>query len=363
MKRAYTLKARVAIFWREQQMHADFDSNEFFSRQLVLKELGSSGQKKLHDAKVAVVGLGGLGSVSALYLALAGVGKLTLIDQDTVEVNNLHRQVLYSLGDIRYPKVEAAARRIGMINPDVKVNPVPENLDAENVSAILDGADCVVDGLDNMETRYIINRFCVTRKTPFVFGGAIGMEGNVAVFKSPETPCLECVLPGLNDVDLPTCDTRGVLGATTGIIGAIQAMEAVKALAGIDPQSMGRLLIFDFAQSEYRTVRLSIRADCGVCQAKLTTTPTYSRRLAWLCGSETANVNPEKPLSVDLDQLARTIGRNHRVLLTTPMVIVFDFSGHEVSLFRKGRMLIKNVRNEKEALAISAEVAKLVGEG
>jgi molybdopterin/thiamine biosynthesis adenylyltransferase len=344
-------------------MITDFDENEFFSRQFVLKELGPRGQKKLHDSKVAVVGLGGLGSVSALYLALAGVGKLTLIDQDTVELNNLHRQVLYSLSDLRYPKVEAAARRLAMINPGAQVEAVPENLEAENVSAILDGADCIVDGLDNMETRYIVNRFCVSRNIPFVFGGAIGMEGNVAVLKSPETPCLECVLPGLNDVDLPTCDTRGVLGATTGIVGAIQAMEAVKALAGIEPQSMGRLLIFDFAQSEYRTVNLSIRPDCEICQVKLKAAPTYARRLAWLCGSNTANVNPETPWSLDLDKLTATIQRDHKVFLTTPMVIVFDFSGHEVSLFRKGRMLIKNVQDEKAAVQISTKVAKLVGLG
>ena len=344
-------------------MKASFDRNEFYSRQTVLSELGASGQKKLKDSKVAVIGLGGLGSVSTLYLALAGVGKLTLIDRDTVEMNNLHRQVLYSLDDIRYPKVEAAARRIRMINPEIEVDAVPENLEAENVSAVLDGTDCVVDGLDNMETRYVINRFCVEKKIPFVFGGAIGMEGNVAVLKSPQTPCLECVLPGLKDVDLPTCDTRGVLGATTGIVGAIQSMEAVKALAGIERESMGRLLIFDFAQSEYRTVNLSVRPDCGICQVRPRTTQAYSRRLAWLCGSNTANVNPEGLMSLELEEIARTISRNHKIFLTTPMVVVFDFNGHEVSLFRKGRMLIKNVRDEKEAVAVSSEVARLVGEG
>ncbi len=342
-------------------MTTSFDRNEFYSRQIVLSELGAGGQKKLKDSEVAVVGIGGLGSVSALYLSLAGLGRITLVDQDTVEMNNLHRQVLFSLDDIRYPKVEAAARRISMINPEVEVNPVPENLEAENVSAILDGADCVVDGLDNMQTRYIINRFCVERKIPFVFGGAIGIEGNVAVFKSPETPCLQCVLPGLNDADLPTCDTRGVLGATTGIVGAIQALEAIKALAGIEPKSRGKLLIFDFAQSEYRTVNLSVRPDCEICGVRPTSVPSFARRLAWLCGSDTANVNPEKPLSLDLEKLTKTISRNHKVLLTTPMVIVFDFNGHEVSLFRKGRMLIKNVRDEEEALPISMEIAKLIG--
>ncbi len=342
-------------------MKTGLDGAEFYSRQTILSELGFGGQRKLKDSKVAVVGLGGLGSVSSLYLALAGVGKLTLIDQDTVEMNNLHRQVLYSLEDIRYPKVEAAARRISTVNPEIEINPIPENLEPENVSSILNGADCVVDGLDNMETRYLINRFCVETKIPFVFGGAIGMEGNVALFKSPETACLECVLPGLKDADLPTCDTRGVLGATTGIVGAIQAMETVKTLAGIEPETKGKLLIFDFAQSEYRTVGLSIRPDCEICQVRRVSAPPFSRRLAWLCGSDTANVNPERPLALDLEDLTKTIGGKHRVLLTTPMVVVFDFNGHEVSLFRKGRMLIKNVRDEKEALSISEDIAKIIG--
>ncbi len=341
-------------------MSATFDASKFYSRQTILSELGTRGQEKLRVAEVAVIGLGGLGSVSALYLALAGVGKLILVDQDTVEVNNLHRQVLYSMSDLRYPKVEAAARRIHQINPEVKVNPIPENIGAENVSSALTGADCVVDGLDNMATRYAINRFCAEKQIPLIFGGAIGMEGNVATLKVPETPCLECILPDLVDTDLPTCDTRGVLGATTGIIGAIQAMEAIKVLAGIEPQSKGKLMVFDFAQSEFRTIPVAIRKDCNVCQVKTPSVAAYPSKLAWLCGSNTANVNPESPQSLDLPKIAASIGRKHTLLLTTPMVIVFDYTGHEVSLFRKGRMLIKNVKDETEALEISHRIFDIV---
>src|SRR3990172_2472591 len=243
-------------------MSSQFVEAEYYSRQTVLPELGKSGQEKLKGSKVTVVGLGGLGSVSALFLSLAGVGKLRIVDQDTVELNNLHRQVLYSLEDLRYPKVEAAARRIREINPETKIEPLPEDLESDNVASVLENSDCVVDGLDNMRTRYLINRYCVEKRIPFIFGGAIGMEGNVAVLKSPETPCLECVLPGLDDAELPTCDTRGVVGATTGIVGDIQAMEKIKVLAGIEPQSKGRLMVFDFAQSEFRTVELKVRLDC-----------------------------------------------------------------------------------------------------
>jgi molybdopterin/thiamine biosynthesis adenylyltransferase len=342
-------------------MQLQFDSSEFYSRQTVLPELGVAGQDKIRKSKVTIVGLGGLGSVSALLLALAGVGTMRLVDQDTVELNNLHRQVLYNLTDLRYPKVEAAAQHIKDINPETRVEPMAENLDSDNVSALLADSDCVVDGLDNMHTRYLINRYCVEKSTPFIFGGAIGMEGNVAVFKSPDTPCLECVLPGLKDAELPTCDTRGVLGATTGIVGAIQAMETIKILAEIEPQSKGRLMVFDFAQSEFRTVNLNIRPDCPICQVKPARVEPYRRRLAWLCGSNTANVNPEIPLSLNLQDLSSAIGADHKVMLTTPMVLVFDFMGHEISLFKKGRMLIKDVRSEDEAIQIFRAVAKMIG--
>jgi molybdopterin/thiamine biosynthesis adenylyltransferase len=341
-------------------MQPVFQSSEFYSRQTVLPELGAAGQEKLRHSKVTIVGLGGLGSVSALFLALAGIGTLRLIDQDTVELNNLHRQVLYTLADLRYPKVEAAAQHIKQINPEIMLEPKPENLDAENVASVLEGSECVVDGLDNMETRYVINRYCVEKRIPYVFGGAIGMEGNVAVFKTPDTPCLECVLPDLVDADLPTCDTRGVLGATTGIVGAIQAMETIKVLVGIEPQSKGKLMVFDFAQSEFRGIDLKIRPDCPVCQVKPARIEVSRRRLAWLCGSDTANVNPDVPVQLNLQKLAGQIIKSHKVMLTTPMVLVFDYEGHEVSLFQKGRMLIKNVHSEDEALNTSREVARII---
>ena len=337
-------------------MNSSFNSADFYSRQVVLAELGQEGQRKLRNSKVAVIGLGGLGSVSALYLALAGVGKMVLVDLDTVELTNLHRQVLYSLNDLRYPKVEAAARRIQQVNPEVEIEAVAENLEPENVTSLLNGMDCVVDGLDNMAARYLLNRFCVENRVPFVFGGAIGMEGNVAVFNSPQTPCLECVMPGLSDTLLPTCDTRGVLGATTGIVGSIQAIETIKVLTGIEPTSAGKLLIFDFARSDFRTISLTIRRDCEVCQVKPQVATEYKRKLVWLCGSDTVSINPDHPMAVDLEKVRALIDSKTPVLLTTPIVIVFDYNGHEVSLFKKGRMLIKNVKSEGEGETVFREV-------
>jgi adenylyltransferase/sulfurtransferase len=245
------------------------------------------------------------------------------------------------------------------LNPEVKIDAIADNVNEENVNSIIENSNCVVDGLDNMYTRYLLNRHCVERQIPFVFGGAIGLEGNVAVFKTPETPCLECVLPGVDDSTLPTCDTRGVLGATTGIIGSLQALETLKLLARVNQKIESRLMIFDFAESEFRSIELYVRRDCPVCQTKQKPA-TVEKRLAWLCGSNTVNVNPEKPTALDLNGVIQVLQHKHRILLATPMVLVFDYNGHEVSIFKRGRMLIKNVETETEALQLYLQIEKII---
>src|SRR4030042_3839205 len=174
-------------------------ATEFFNRQIIMKELGKKGQNKLAKAKVAIVGAGGLGTVSSLYLALAGVGCLRLIDQDTVETQNPHRQILYTMDDLQSPKVEAASKRLRKLNPLLQVEAISENVRATNVEKLLAGVDLVVDVLNNRLTRYLVNRACVKMQVPYVFGAAIGMEGNLSVFATPEPPCLECVMPNLSD--------------------------------------------------------------------------------------------------------------------------------------------------------------------
>ncbi len=342
---------------------AKFKPDEFYSRQVVLAELGRKGQEKLRRSRVAVVGLGGLGSISTLYLALAGVGHLRLIDQDTVELRNLHRQVLYSLDNLRYPKVEVASDRIQHVNPDVEIQPIPENLNENNIDDIVCDVNCVVDGLDNMRTRYLVNQACVKSRIPYVFGAAIGMEGNLSVFFSPETPCLECVLPGLDDRRLPTCDTRGVLGATTGIIGSMQAMEAIKLLADIDGSLKGKLMVCDFRDMYFTTIDIFKRKDCPVCGAKPTKKPAREpEKLAVLCGSNTFNVNPSKPIKMNLNQVHAKLKNQFKILLKSSLVIVFKYDrGVEVSLFDGGRLLIKNVKDQKSALSVRNAVFRILG--
>ncbi|MBC7129927.1 HesA/MoeB/ThiF family protein [Candidatus Bathyarchaeota archaeon] len=336
---------------------ATFNPQLFYSRQVVLPELGSEGQERLRKAKVAVVGVGGLGSVSTLYLALAGVGYLRLIDQDTVELHNLHRQILYSIDDLRYPKVEAASRRLRQVNPAVEVEPVPENLREDNAADVIKDVDVVVDGLDNMKTRYIVNRICVEYRIPYVFGGAIGLEGNLSVFAPTETPCLECVLPNLEDEQLPTCDNRGVLGSTTGIIGALQAMEAIKLIAGIGNVLKGKLLVCDFKTMDFTKLDIFKRPECPACKGERNKKASGPERLIWLCGQKTVNINPPKPLRLELERIQRKLDGRFKIVLRSSLVLVFEcHDGVEVSLFRQGRMLIKNVCDEKTAIEIYRKI-------
>lgn len=330
-------------------------AKEFYSRQAILKELGAKGQQKLCDAKVAVIGVGGLGTVSSLYLALAGVGHLRLIDQDIVEMRNLHRQILYSTDDLDYPKAEVAAKRLTKLNPLVRVEPISENVHAGNFERLVSGVDLVVDGLDNMATRYLINRACAKMKIPYVFGAAIGIEGNLSVFSPPETPCLECVLPNLSDNALLKCDTRGVLGFTPGIIGAMQAAEAIKVLSGVGTPLKSKLMICDFNDMTFTTIDVAKRANCPACKG--TATSELRERLVWLCGQNTANINPEKPLKLNLNQVCETVQqRGFHVRVKSQLALMFDYKGLEVSLFNGGRMLIKNVKDEAAALEAYREI-------
>ncbi len=335
---------------------------EYYNRQIRLNEFGVKGQRKLSKSRVAIVGLGGLGTVSSLYLAVAGIGHLRLIDQDTVEVANLHRQILYTPEDVGYPKVEASAKRLAKTNPLVEVEPVPENVNANNVEKLLSGVDCVVDGLDNLRTRYLVNRACVKLTVPYVFGAAIGLEGNLSVFQPPETPCLECVLSGVDDNYLQTCDVRGVLGATAGIIGTMQAMETIKVLAGIGSTLKGRLMICDFSDMYFSTIEIYRREGCSACQPGVAA-PATREKLVWLCGRDTANINPDLPLKMSLDDAYQLIEKDFKVRIKSKLAVIFDYNGFEVTLFNGGRMLIKNVKTEKAALNVYRQIRRKLGDG
>jgi adenylyltransferase/sulfurtransferase len=237
-----------------------------YSRHLLLPEVGLEGQRKLKAARVLCVGAGGLGSPIAMYLAAAGVGAIGIIDYDVVDFSNLQRQLLHMTRDVGRPKVESARERLQAINPGVRVETHPEALSRENALALFERYDLVVDGTDNFPTRYLVNDACVLGGKPYVYGSIFRFEGQASVFAAPGGPCYRCLYPEPPPPDLvPTCAEGGVLGVLPGMIGTIQATEAIKLVLGAGEPLVGRLLILDALRMKFREVRLRPDPDCPVC--------------------------------------------------------------------------------------------------
>jgi molybdopterin/thiamine biosynthesis adenylyltransferase len=240
-----------------------------YSRHLMLSEIGEIGQKKLLDAKVLVVGLGGLGSPIGYYLAAAGVGTLGLVDSDVVEISNLQRQILHSTNTIGLPKTVSAKETISRLNPDVKVVTYQERLTADNAMQIICGYDIVVDGCDNLPTRYVVNDVCMTSDKPYVHGSIFQFEGRATVFLPDKGPCYRCLYPALPPKELlPGPNEIGLLGVLPGVIGTIQATETVKLILGIGESLSGRLLLYDALNMEFDMIDVQRSLKCHICEKK-----------------------------------------------------------------------------------------------
>lgn len=237
-----------------------------YSRQIMLPEMDIAGQQKLIDATVLIVGVGGLGSPAAMYLAAAGVGKIILIDNDDVELSNLQRQIIHDSNSIGRPKVDSGKEAIGRLNPHVEVVAINNRLQRQEIDELVQQADIVVDACDNFDTRFALNEACVRIKIPLVSAAAIRMEGQVIVFQGylSDSPCYRCLYSEGDDTDI-NCATNGVMAPLVGIIGAVQAMETIKVLTGIGASLAGRLLLLDARSMEFREVKLPKDPDCPVC--------------------------------------------------------------------------------------------------
>lgn len=257
---------------RPQLEPEEADFLERYSRHLRLAEVGIEGQKRLAAGHVLVVGAGGLGSPAAFYLAAAGVGHLRLVDDDVVDRSNLQRQILHTEASVGTPKVESARQRLQALNPSIRIEPVQARVTSDNVEALLDGIDVVVDGSDNFPLRYLLNDACVKLGKPLVYGAVQRFEGQVSVFDAGrqrgQAPCYRCLFPEPPPPEFaPNCAEAGVLGVLPGIVGLLQANEAIKLLLGIGQPLSGRLLQFDALGMRFRELRLPPDPDCPVCAA------------------------------------------------------------------------------------------------
>ncbi len=246
---------------------------ERYARQIRLPELGAEGQRRLKASSALIIGAGGLGSPVSIYLAAAGVGRIGLVDFDRVDVTNLHRQILYGSSDVGLPKLDRAASHLSDLNPEIAIEKHNARLTSENALPILSSYDVVIDGTDNFATRYLVNDATVMLGKPNVYGSIFRFEGQLSVFDARKGPCYRCLYPDPPPPDLvPSCAEGGVLGVLPGVIGTLQAIEAIKLLAGIGEPLMGRLLLYDALTTRFRQLTLRKDPRCRICGPAATVT-------------------------------------------------------------------------------------------
>ncbi len=275
-----------------------------YSRQLALAEVGLAGQRRIKAARVLLVGAGGLGSPAAMYLAAAGVGTLGLVDFDVVDVSNLQRQIIHGTGDVGRPKLESAAARLRDVNPFVAIEQFATRLDSANAMEIIRGFDVVVDGSDNFPTRYLVNDACILAGKPYVYGSVYRFEGQASIFGAANGPCYRCLFREPPPAHLvPSCSEGGVVGVLPGIIGSIQALEAIKLILGKGETLIGRLALFDALRLGFRELKLSRDPECSVCGEH----PSVRQLIDYeaFCGVGATDVN--QTMEITVGELARRL--------------------------------------------------------
>jgi len=276
-----------------------------YARHLTLSEVGTSGQERLKQARVLLVGAGGLGSPAALYLAAAGVGTLGIVDADAVELSNLQRQVLHGTAALGLPKTESARARLADLNPHVVVESHPVRLSSENALRILGGYDLAIDGSDNFPTRYLVNDAAVLLGKPYVYGSIFRFDGQVAVFAAPGGPCYRCLFADPPPPDLvPNCAEAGVLGVLPGLVGSLQALEAIKWILGTGESLAGRLLLIDALRVRFRELSVTRDPQCAVCGDH----PTVTGLIDYEAYCNVAAASADRGAELSVSDLATRLG-------------------------------------------------------
>ena len=329
-----------------------------YSRQIVLADIGYDGQLALRNAKACLIGIGGLGSPIALKLVGMGIGTLRFVDRDIVSRTDLHRQHLYDVDAIGQPKVEVALKRLSRLNPDVKLEPVPEALNSFNSKELISGMDIVIDGLDRIETRYIVNRTCYRLKIPYVYGAATASYGNVSTLIPDQTFCLECFMSDIKNEDIPSCGMVGVHPSVVGMIASLQVSEAIRLLIGQKPKLLNKLLYIDLKELEFNLLDIPRLESCKVCGKKPDGRPSEvsDKLFEESCardGRRTFSVSPPKRLDVNLEKLAGVIKKKKLPLKTTgEFGLSFDHpAGIMVSILKSGIMVAQTPPRSEEDLA------------
>ena len=335
------------------------DELKYYSRQIVLDEIGLEGQRKLKKSRVCIVGLGGLGSTAATQLAAMGIGHLRLVDRDIVEESNLQRQHLYDFSQIGVPKVEAAIRKLEALNPYITFEPFPTSVGEHNAESLIAGVDVVVDGLDNMESRYALNRACVKKGIPYVFGSAVSTYGNASTIIPGETPCLECFYGKLEDEKLPACATIGVHPSILGVISSLEVAETIRILLGRKPNLGGSLLYCDVNRMRFEEIQLVRSESCPICGSRPTGKGKNLKRflVKESCGRDNRRVflvTPKEDLNLQIDKLVSLLKRDGaHIEVNAKLGISFAWKDDvRLSILRSGVMIAEGISSKQETIRV-----------
>ncbi|MHA2296039.1 MAG: ThiF family adenylyltransferase [Candidatus Hodarchaeales archaeon] len=343
--------------------------HEIYSRQLVLPFFGEKGQLNLQKAKIAICGVGGLGAHSALSLAKMGAGYLRLIDRDLVELSNLPRTPLYSSSDVDIPKVEAAKKMILKLTPDIEIDARATNIDIKTVDDLLNGIDFVVDGLDSFKPRYAINHKCMEKKITYFFAGALTYSANISTFtyRGDDQPCLACIFPGIEDVNLPTCEIAGIHPSILSISTGIQVAEITRVTSGRSPLLEGKMLFYDLSTLSQDIITFKKNPKCLTCSDKAETLSKIESEqpiVTELCGNNSYMIVPSKREgNIAIEETGREFRKasipvlKQSLLGLTARIVDLDLT---VSIFRGGNILVRGASSNDDALVAYSKISPLL---
>ena len=329
-----------------------------YSRQIMLEEIGYQGQLKLKQAKVCVVGVGGLGNPITIRLAAMGVGKIRIVDRDVIELSNLHRQTMFNEGDIGQVKVETAAKKLRKLNSDIVIEELPVSVNDYTALDIVDGCDVVIDALDSVNARYSLNKACIEKKIPFVTGAAIGVTGQLFTILPNESACYHCLFPALDEDSMPTCSIEGVHPSILSIIGGIEVSEAVKIITGKEPSLKDRVLHVDLENLIFNFTKISRVQECSVCgSGKKQKKPKEELILEELCGrnmgKRTFSVTPTYPVALNVDEVTSIAKQRGFVVENLgDLGLSMRTNVLSVSIMKSGSSIIVGAKDEKEAISL-----------
>ena len=329
-----------------------------YSRQVMLEEIGYQGQLKLKQAKVCVVGVGGLGNPIVTRLAAMGVGKIRIVDRDVIELSNLHRQTMFNEDDVGQVKVETAAKKLRKLNPDIIIEDLPVSINDYTAFDVVDGCDVVIDALDSVNARYSLNKACIEKKIPFVTGAAVGVTGQSFTILPNETACYHCLFPALDEDSMPTCSIEGVHPSILSIIGGIEVSEAVKIITGKEPSLKDRVLHVDLENLVFNFTKVSRIQECSVCgSGKKEVKPKEELILEELCGrnrgKRTFSVTPTYPVTLNVDEIT-SIAKEKGFIVENlgDLGLSIRTDDLSVSFMKRGSAVLVGPNDEKEAISL-----------